>query len=165
VFKEFVEHQKQYGDTSVLSTPAFFYGMRERDEISVEIDPGKTLVLRLQGSAPAEEEGRVKLFFELNGQARTMRIEKAGVARTTPQRPRAEDGNRHHVPAPMPGMIVTVAVKVGQKVTAGNPLVSIEAMKMESQIRAERDAVVKAVHVAPGDVVAARDLLVEFEPD
>jgi pyruvate carboxylase len=65
----------------------------------------------------------------------------------------------------MPGMIVTVAVKVGQKVTAGNPLVSIEAMKMESQIRAERDAVVKAVHVAPGDVVAARDLLVEFEPD
>jgi pyruvate carboxylase len=139
--------------------------MKDRDEISVDIDPGKTLVIRLQGSAPAEEEGQVKLFFELNGQPRTLRIEKLGAVRTTPQRARAEDGNRLHVPAPMPGMIVTVAAKVGQKVSAGGPLVSIEAMKMESQIRADRDGVIRAVHVRPGDVVAARDLLIEFEPD
>jgi pyruvate carboxylase len=165
VFREFADHQRRFGDVSVLPTPAYFYGMKDRDEISVDIDPGKTLVIRLQGSAPAEEEGQVKLFFELNGQPRTLRIEKLGAVRTTPQRARAEDGNRLHVPAPMPGMIVTVAAKVGQKVSAGGPLVSIEAMKMESQIRADRDGVIRAVHVRPGDVVAARDLLIEFEPD
>ncbi len=165
VFREFADHQRRFGDVSVLPTPVYFYGMKDRDEISVDIDPGKTLVIRLQGSAPAEEEGQVKLFFELNGQPRTLRIEKLGAVRTTPQRARAEDGNRLHVPAPMPGMIVTVAAKVGQKVSAGGPLVSIEAMKMESQIRADRDGVIRAVHVRPGDVVAARDLLIEFEPD
>ena len=163
VFREFADHQRRFGDVSVLPTPVYFYGMKDRDEISVEIDPGKTLVIRLQGSAPAEEEGQVKLFFELNGQPRTLRIEKIGAVRSTPQRARAEDGNRLHVPAPMPGMIVTVAVKPGQKVIAGGPLVSIEAMKMESQIRADREGTIKAVHVRPGDVVAARDLLIEFE--
>jgi biotin carboxyl carrier protein len=89
------------------------------------------------------------------------RVEKAGVQRAA-QRARAEDGNAAHVPAPMPGMVVTVSVKPGQKVLAGDPLVSIEAMKMESQIRADRDAPVRAVHVKSGDVVSARDLLVEL---
>jgi pyruvate carboxylase len=162
VFREFVEHQRQFGDTSVLPTPTFFYGMSDRDEIAFDIDPGKTLVLQLQGTAPAEEEGQVKLFFELNGQARTMRVEKAG-ARPAARRLRAEEGNPAHVPAPMPGMVVTVGIKAGQKVRAGDPLLSIEAMKMESQIRAERDATVRAVHVKSGDVVAARDLLVEID--
>ena len=161
VFREFAEHHRQFGDISVLPTSVCFYGMQERDEIALDIDPGKTLVLRLQGTAPAEEAGIIKFFFELNGQPRTMRIEKAGVPRAA-QRARAEDGNAAHVPAPMPGMVVTVSVKAGQKVLAGDPLVSIEAMKMESQIRADRDATVRAVHVKPGDVVSARDLLVEL---
>lgn len=162
VFREFAEHQRRYGDVGVLPTATCFYGMHEREEIALDIEAGKTLVVRLLGTAPAEEEGLVKFFFELNGQARTMRIEKAGAVRAA-QRPRAEDGNAAHVPAPMPGMVVTVSVKPGQKVRAGDPLVSIEAMKMESQIRAERDATVRAVSVKSGDVVAARDLLVELD--
>jgi pyruvate carboxylase len=160
VFREFAAHQREYGDVAVLPTPVYFHGMRERDEVALDIDAGKTLVVRLQGTAPAEEEGLVKFFFELNGQPRTMRVEKAG-ARPVHQRPRAEDGNASHVPAPMPGMIVTVSVKPGQRVKAGEPLVSIEAMKMESLIRAERDGVVKHVHVKSGETVAARDLLLE----
>jgi pyruvate carboxylase len=162
VFREFAEHQRQYGDISVLPTATCLYGMRERDEIAFGIDSGKTLVLRLQGTAPAEEEGLVKFFFELNGQPRTMRIEKTGAARAA-QRARAEEGNPAHVPAPMPGMIVTVAIRPGQRIKAGDPLLSIEAMKMESQIRADRDAIVRAVHVKSGDVVGARDLLVELD--
>ena len=162
VFREYAEHQRQFSETSVLPTSAFFYGMKDREEIAFSIDPGKTLVLQLQGKAPAEEEGQVKLFFELNGQPRTMRVEKVGAARPSHKRPRAEEGNAAHVPAPMPGMIVTVSVKVGQRVKAGAPLVSIEAMKMESQIRSDQDAVVKAVHVKAGDMVAARDLLLEL---
>jgi len=163
VFRDYAEHHRHYGDVSVLPTAAFFYGMAERDEIAVDLDPGKTLVIRMQGTAPAEEDGLVKVFFELNGQARTMRVEKAGAVKAA-RRQQAEVGNPAHVPAPMPGMIVTVAVKSGQTVKAGDPLVSIEAMKMESQIRAERDGTVRAVHVRSGDTIAAHDLLIELTP-
>ncbi len=161
VYKEYSDHQRRFGDVSVLPTPAFFHGMAEREEIAVGLDPGKTLVIRMQGTAPAEEEGVVKVFFELNGQPRTMRVDKAGAPRRE-QRAQAEPGNAGHVPAPMPGMVVTVSVKAGQAVRAGDPLVSLEAMKMETQIRAERDGTIRAVHVRVGETIAARDLLVEL---
>ncbi len=161
VFRDYAEHRRNYGDVSVLPTQVFFNGLKEGQEISVDIDQGKTLVVRLQGRTELEEEGQSKLFFELNGQARMVRIDKAGALKLVTH-PRAEDGNANHVGAPMPGMIVTLAVKPGQKVAKGDPLVSIEAMKMETMIRAERDAVVKQIHVKPGTVVAAKDLLVEL---
>jgi pyruvate carboxylase len=161
VFRDYAEHRRNYGDVSVLPTQVFFNGLKEGQEISVDIDQGKTLVIRLQGRTELEEEGQSKLFFELNGQARMVRIDKAGALKLVTH-PRAEDGNANHVGAPMPGMIVTLAVKPGQKVAKGDPLVSIEAMKMETMIRAERDAVVKQTHVKPGTVVAAKDLLVEL---
>ncbi len=161
VYREFSDHHRRFGDVSMLPTPAYFYGMDEREEIAVDLDPGKTLVIRMQGTAPAEEEGVVKVFFELNGQPRAMRVEKAGAARRE-QRAQADPGNPAHVAAPMPGMVVTVSVKAGQAVRAGDPLISLEAMKMETQVRAERDGTIKAVHVRNGETVAARDLLVEF---
>jgi pyruvate carboxylase len=161
VFADFASHQKRFGNLSVLPSPTYFYGMAELEEISIDLDPGKSLIVRLLGTAPAEEEGVVKVFFELNGQPRTLRVERGG-ARRTQARQQAEAGNASQIAAPMPGMIVTVAVKAGQAVKAGDPLASIEAMKMETQIRAEHDGVVKAVHVRPGDTVGARDLLVEM---
>ena len=163
VYREFSDHHRRFGDVSMLPTAAYFYGMADRDEIAVHIGPGKTLVIRMQGTAPAEEEGVIKVFFELNGQPRAMRVEKAGAARRE-QRPQADPTNIAHVPAPMPGMVVTVSVKAGQTVRAGDPLVSLEAMKMETQIRAERDGTIKAVHVRTGETIAACDLLVEFGP-
>jgi len=161
VFSDFSAHRRRFGDLSALPSPTYFYGMTELEEISIDLDPGKSLVVRLLGTAPAEEEGVVKVFFELNGQPRTMRVERSG-SRRAPTRVQADPANSAHVAAPMPGMVVTVAVKAGQSVKAGDPLVSVEAMKMETQIRAERDTVVKAVHVRPGETVAARDLLVEM---
>jgi pyruvate carboxylase len=162
VFKDYREHRRVYGDVSKLPTPVFFYGMREREEVAIDIDPGKTLIVRLQGVSPPDEDGVVRVFFELNGQPRAVRVRKAGVASQVAQRPQAENGNPAHVAAPMPGMVVTVGIRAGQSVKAGDPLISIEAMKMESQIRAERDATVKTVLVKPGETVAARDLLLEF---
>ena len=161
VFKSFSAHRRQYGDVSVLPTQTFFYGMREREEIAVEIDPGKTLLIRLHGTAPAEDEGVERAFFELNGQPRTMRVPRADAV-AVPARAQADPANPLHVAAPMPGMIVTAAVKAGQQVKAGDPLVSIEAMKMETQLRAERDGRIKAVHVKSGDTVGAHDLLLEY---
>ncbi|HPU52606.1 MAG TPA: pyruvate carboxylase, partial [Burkholderiaceae bacterium] len=163
VYREFSDHHRRFGDVSMVPTAAYFYGMADRDEIAVHIGPGKTLVIRMQGTAPAEEDGVIKVFFELNGQPRAMRVEKAGAVRRD-QRPQADPTNSAHVPAPMPGMVVTVSVKPGQAVRAGDPLVSLEAMKMETQIRAERDGVIRAVHVRTGETIAARDLLVELGP-
>ncbi len=161
VFKDYAAHRSHYGDVSVLPTQAFFYGLREREEIAVEIDRGKTLILSQQGMSGPDEEGHVKVAFELNGQPRTARIAKAGMA-ALKQHPRAEEGNARHVGAPMPGTVVTVAVQPGQKVGKGDPLVSIEAMKMESMLAAERDGVVTAIHVKPGEAVNAKDLLLEY---
>ncbi len=161
VFTEYAQHRRAHGDVSVLPTDVFFEGLKEGQEISVSIDQGKTLVIRLLGRTEVEDEGQSKLFFELNGQPRMVRVQHAGVVSTVTH-PKAQEGNPAHVGAPMPGMVVTVAVKVGQKVAKGDPLVSIEAMKMETMIRADVDGVVQAVHVKPGMVVAAKDLLLNY---
>jgi len=160
VTADYFAHRRLYGDTSAVPTPAFFYGMQPQQEIGVDIAPGKTLLVSLQGINPDREEGVFKVQFELNGQSRTARTEKRGVARSAQARPQAEVGNPLHVPAPMPGAVVTVAVKAGQKVSAGSTLVSIEAMKMETHITAEADCEIEAVYVVPGDRVAAKELLI-----
>jgi pyruvate carboxylase len=113
--------------------------------------------------AETNEEGEVKVFFELNGQPRTIRVPNRLVKASTIQRPKAEAGNATHIGAPMPGVVASVAATVGQKVSEGDLLLTIEAMKMETGIHAERDAVIKAVHVAAGGQIDAKDLLVEFE--
>jgi pyruvate carboxylase len=162
VFRDFATHQAHYSDVSLLPTPAFFYGLQPGEEITVDLERGKNLILSQQGTAGPDDEGMVKVFFELNGQSRTLRVPKAGLANVK-SKPQAEDGNPKHVGAPMPGSIATVAAQVGQKVAKGEPLVSIEAMKMETMLTAERDGVVRAVHVRHGDAINAKDLLVEFE--
>ena len=163
VFKDYAEHRREFGDVSLLPTSPFFYGLQDREEIAVDIDKGKTLVVRQTGrSEAADEEGKVKVFFELNGQPRASRIVLAGATASGKARAKVAAGNDRQVGAPMPGMVVTVAVKPGQKLSRGAPLLSIEAMKMETVLTAEVDAVVKAVHVRPGEVVAVKDLMIEY---
>ncbi|MCR9090815.1 pyruvate carboxylase [Algiphilus sp.] len=162
VFADYAEQRTAYGDISVLPTSVFFEGMLENEEIAVDLEPGKTLLIRLLGRADSAEQGVVKLFFELNGQPRTVRIRAEG-AGPVEDVPVAEAGNPAHVGAPMPGMVATVSVQVGTKVRKGDALLSIEAMKMETQIRAERDGTVDSVHVQPGQTVNARDLLIVYQ--
>lgn len=162
VFKDYAAHRGHYGDVSLLPTPAFFYGLAQGEEIAVDLERGKSLIISQQGTAGPDEEGMVKVFLELNGQSRVIRVPKAGLANAK-AKPQAEDGNPKHLGAPMPGTIVTVAAHAGQKVAKGDPLVSIEAMKMETMLTAERDGVVKAIHARHGEPVNAKDLLVEFE--
>ena len=165
VYKDYAEHQKLYGDVSVLPTPVFFYGLREQDdELSVDIEPGKTLVIRLQSRADIEDEGVSKLFFELNGQSRMIRVPHANAAKSSTERAKAEEGNANQIGAPMPGMVVRVAVQKSQSVTKGEPLLALEAMKMETVIAAPRDGVIRQIHVTPGITVSTRDLLIELEP-
>ena len=134
--------------------------MQAGDETSVAIEKGKSLVIRLQAVGETDEEGQVRVFFELNGQPRMVRVPNRAVAMALPARRKAEEGNDAHVAAPMPGAISTVAVKSGQQVKAGDVLLTIEAMKMETALHALRDSTVSEVLVAPGQPVDAKDLLV-----
>jgi len=163
VFLDYMGRHRQYGPVRTLPTWNFFYGMQQGGQISAEIDPGKTLEIRLIALGDTMEDGEVKVFFELNGQPRTIRVPNRKVMATKAVRPKAEDGNANHVGAPMPGSVASVAVSAGQTVKAGDLLLTIEAMKMETGLHAERDATVKAVHVQPGGQIEAKDLLIELE--
>jgi len=163
VFTDYAMRHKDYGPVRTLPTKTFFYGMEPSEEIEAEIDPGVSLVVQLQAVGETNEEGEVRVFFELNGQPRTIRVPNRKAAATQAKRPKAEAGNPNHIGAPMPGVVASVAVTAGAKVKKGDLLLTIEAMKMETGIHADRNAVVKAVHVSPGGQIDAKDLLVELE--
>ena len=163
VFTDYMQRHKTYGPVRTLPTKTFFYGMEPGEEITAEIDPGKTLEIRLQAVGETTDDGEVKVFFELNGQPRVIRVPNRIVKATTSAKPKAELGNANHIGAPMPGVVASVAVQAGQEVRAGDLLLTIEAMKMETGIHAERDAVIKQTHVSAGAQIDAKDLLIELE--
>ncbi|MEM9582677.1 MAG: pyruvate carboxylase [Pseudomonadota bacterium] len=163
VFTDYMTRHETYGPVRTLPTHTFFYGMQPGEEISVEIDPGKTFELRMQARAATNDDGEAKVFFELNGQPRVIRVPDRKAAAVVAKMPKAEVGNPNHIGAPMPGVVATVAAKAGTEVKEGDLLLTIEAMKMETGIHAERDAKIVAVHVTPGGQIDAKDLLIELE--
>ncbi len=163
VFLDYISRHLAYGPVRVLPTKTFFYGMEAGEEISAEIDPGKTLEIRLQAVGDTTDEGDVRVFFELNGQPRVIRVPNRAIKSKTAAKPKASEGNPAHIGAPMPGSIASVGIMVGQKVNAGDLMLTIEAMKMETGIHADRAGVIKALYVQPGSQIEAKDLLIEFE--
>ena len=163
VYVDYMTRHRSYGPVRTLPTRTYFYGMEPGEEISVEIDPGKTLEILLQAVGETNEDGEVRVFFELNGQPRVIRVPDRLVKSHATARPKAEPGNPLHVGAPMPGAVASVAVREGQSVKKGDLLLTIEAMKMETGIHAERDAAVKALHVQAGGQIDAKDLMIELE--
>ena len=163
VFADFAAAQDVYGPVSVLPTPTYFYGMKAEDEIFITIERGKTLVVRCLAIGDPDEKGMVTVFFELNGQPRRVKVPDRihGVANGKARR-KAEPGNEAHVAAPMPGVVSTLTVRTGQVVTSGDVLLSIEAMKMETALHAERDGTIAEVLVQAGDQIDAKDLLVVY---
>ncbi|SEK89835.1 pyruvate carboxylase [Roseivivax marinus] len=164
VFTDYVSRHETYGPVRVLPTRAFFYGMEPGEEITAEIDPGKTLEIRLV-TVGEPHEGEVRVFFELNGQPRAVRVPDRSATGAAAARPKADPANPDHVGAPMPGVVSQVAVEAGKPVKDGDLLLVIEAMKMETGLYAERDATVKAVHVQAGGQIDAKDLLVEYDSE
>ncbi|MGE0502379.1 MAG: pyruvate carboxylase [Rhizobiaceae bacterium] len=163
VFSDFVGAQETYGPVSALPTPVYFYGMKAEDEIFVDIERGKTLVVRCLAIGDIDEKGMVTVFFELNGQPRRVKVpDRVHGATSARARRKAEAGNESHLGAPMPGVVSTVAVAAGQAVKAGDVLLSIEAMKMETALHAERDGQLAEVLVRAGDQIDAKDLLIVY---
>ena len=163
VFTDYALAAETYGPVSVLPTPAYFYGLKEGGELFAEIEKGKTLVVVNQAMTATDDKGMVTVFFELNGQPRRIKVpDRAHGASGSAVRRKAEPGNAAHVGAPMPGVISTVFVSTGQAIKAGDVLVSIEAMKMETALHAEKDGTISEVLVRAGDQIDAKDLLVVY---
>ncbi len=160
VYLEFQKHVSQFGDTSTIPTANFFYGLQPGEEASIEIDRGKTLIVKYLTVGQVREDGTRTVFYELNGQPRAVSVLDRTASATVKRNPKADPDNAAHIAAPMPGKISTVAVRAGQAVKKGERLLSIEAMKMETAVYSPRDAHVAEVHVEPGAAVEARDLLV-----
>ena len=160
VWLEYAAGQARYGDVGILPTSVFFYGMEPGEEISVDLERGKRLFVRYVACSEVHEDGTRTVFMELNGQPRSLRVaDRSQVAKRPPQR-KAEPGDARQVGAPMPGTVATIAVSPGRKVARGDVLVSLEAMKMETQVRTEIDGEVAEVLVTPGQQVDPKDLLV-----
>jgi pyruvate carboxylase len=163
VFEEFAAHQHQYADTSVLPTPVFLYGQRPGEEIAVEIEPGKTLIVKFLTVGDPHPDATRTVFFELNGQPREVTVQDRGLESAVAERRKADAGDARQVAAPMPGLVVGVAVQEGDTVARGQKLLTLEAMKMETTLYAEQDGRLAEVLVAPGAHVETGDLLLRFE--
>lgn len=162
VFPDFVEHQAKYSDTSVLPTPIFFTGMAPGSEIGVDIEAGKTLIIKYLTTGDPHVDGTRQVFFELNGQPREVSVKDLNLGENIQGHPKAEPGNPLHVSAPMPGLIHTVSVSAEDKVAKGQKLLTLEAMKMETTVYAEVEGTVAEVLVKAGTQVEAGDLLIRL---
>ncbi|SFJ92270.1 pyruvate carboxylase [Halobacillus dabanensis] len=164
--KVFMDHQKfreQYGDMSVLDTPTFFYGMRLGEEIEVEIEQGKTLIVKLVSVGEPQVDGTRTVYFELNGQPREVVVKDENVKASVQQRPKADKANSKHIGASMPGTVIKVLSSKGEKVKKGDHLMITEAMKMETTVQAPFDGVIKDIYVDNNEAIHVGDLLIEFE--
>ena len=162
VYLDYDKHVRLYDNTSVIPTPAFFYGLQSGEEISVEIEPGKVLILRYLTTGEPREDGTRTVFFELNGQPREVNVPDRKLEGNLHKQPKADPDNPAHIAAPMPGKVSTVAVKKGQNVKQGERLLSIEAMKMETAVYSPRgEGGGRAGET--GNDREARDLLIVLE--
>lgn len=160
VFEEYVRHRQTYEDTSRLPTPVFFYSLELGDETSIEIQPGRTLVVQLNAIGRITESGERDLYFELNGEPRQVAVKDLSVNSEEITHRKADPDNLHHVGAPMPGKVFRILVNVGDEIKAGDVLLSTEAMKMETNVKAPKDGVVSEILVAEGIQVETGELLV-----
>ena len=162
VFAEFAKKANVHGDLSVLPTPAFFYGMKIGQEVSVEIEAGKTLFIRLVNIGAVDAEGKRAVTFELNGVSRQLSIVDKSVKPTVKARLKADATKPNEVGAPIPGLVTALSVSVGAKVAKGDKLVTLEAMKMQTTIYAPCDGVVSEIGVQVSDAVESKDLLMKL---
>ena len=163
VYQEFATAQRAYSNLSVLPTPVFFYGQDIGEEMSLEIESGKTLIVHFLTISEPHEDGRRTVFFELNGQPRDVTVFDRSLEAVAIRTVKADTSDPKQVGASMPGMVVTVAVKVGDSVAKGQKLLTLEAMKMETTVKSEVDGKVAEVFVKPSSRVEAGDLMLRLE--
>jgi pyruvate carboxylase len=163
VFSKFAAARASYSDLDVLPTPAFFYGLKEGEEVTIDLEPGKTLIVRFLTVGEARSDGMRTVFFELNGQPREVEIRDKSIKQTAALRRKADPTKPGEVGAPIPGAVTTLHVKAEQKVKEGEPLLVMEAMKMQTSVYAPVSGTVKEIAVKLRDSVESHDLLLVIE--
>ncbi|MGR8947323.1 MAG: pyruvate carboxylase [Gammaproteobacteria bacterium] len=162
VFVDYAKARRGYGKLSVLPTSNYFYGMSSGEEITVEIDNGKLLLLTYTGIGDVHEDGTRLVFFELNGQPRQIKIQDLNAVVERVIHPQADKKDPRQIGAPMPGLLVAINVAPGDKITKGDPLVTIEAMKMQTSVNAEQGGEVEQICVEVGEQISTHDLLIKL---
>ncbi|OIK15155.1 pyruvate carboxylase [Bacillus sp. MUM 13] len=163
VFLDYVKTIEQFGDVSNLDTPTFLYGMRLGEEIEVEIETGKTLIVKLVSIGQAEADGTRAIYFELNGQSREVVIKDESIKSSVLSKMKANPKDPSHIGATMPGTVLRVVAVKGEKVKQGDHLIITEAMKMETTVQAPYSGTIKEIHVKDGEGISTGDLLIEIE--
>lgn len=159
VYEEYLAHQKKYGDVSVLPTPCFFFGPDVSDEVSIDIETGKRLIVRFLTIGQPKSDGTRTVFFELNGQSREIEVVDNSLEASAARNVAADPNDLTHVAASMPGMVIAVSVEQGDEVNKGDKLLALEAMKMETVVYADRAGKVEQLLAKSGMQVEAGDLL------
>ncbi|WP_332647888.1 pyruvate carboxylase [Lysinibacillus sp. 54212] len=162
VFEDYVKAADSFGDISVLDTPSFLYGLKLGEEIEVEIEKGKTLIIKLVSIGEPQHDGTRVLYFELNGQSRELVIQDLTVEVDGSLSLKADPSNPNQIGATMPGTVLKVVVSKGSPVKRGDHLLITEAMKMETTVQAPKDGIVKEVYASAGDAISTGDLLIEL---
>jgi pyruvate carboxylase len=162
VYADLERHRAEFSDTSVLPSKHFFYGLEVGRETSFDIEKGKTLILKLVMVGPLAKDGTREVFFELNGEGRSVIVRDHSAAKDDAARAKADKANPKHLGAPMPGKVLKVNVKPGDQVDAGAVLLVTEAMKMETNVKAKTAGKVLEVRFAENGKVEKDDLLVVF---
>ncbi|MBD3106861.1 pyruvate carboxylase [Bacillus sp. AGMB 02131] len=163
VFLEYTKTQERFDNITNLDTPTFLYGMRTGEEIEVEIETGKTLIVKLISVGHAHADGTRTVYFELNGVQREVVVKDESVTSTVATKPKVDPSNSNHIGATMPGTVIKVLVEKGEKVQKGDHLIITEAMKMETTVQAPFTGVIKEVYAYNGEAITTGDLLLEIE--
>ena len=163
VFLKFSKSRATYGDLSVLPSPAFFYGMKQGDEVALELEPGKTLVVKFLTIGEPHHDGSRTVFFELNGQPREVNVRDRKLKSEVRANPTADAANPGHVGAPIPGAVTSITIEKNQIVKKGDKLMVMEAMKMQTTVYAPIAGRVTELPVSVGQTVQPKDLLVAIE--
>jgi pyruvate carboxylase len=163
VFADFAKFQGTYGNVDAVPTRSFLYGLASNEEISVDIEAGKTLFLKLIHVGEPDRDGLRTLTFELNGRPRETRVADKSIAAPARLRAKADPADILQVGAPIPGLITALAASVGAKVAKGDKLLTLEAMKMQTTLYASASGLIKEVFVAVGDTVESKDLLLKLQ--
>jgi pyruvate carboxylase len=164
VYLKYDQFRETYSDVSVLPTMAFFYGLKPAEEITIEIESGKTMIVKMLTVSDAHPDGTRTLFFELNGQPREVSVRDRALRVVERSHPKANPEEPGHVGAPTAGLISGIAVQANHTVERGAKLLTLEAMKMQSNIYAPITGRVTKLLVTPGQHVEAKDLLVTIAP-
>lgn len=163
VFLEYFQTINQFGNISVIDTPTFFHGMRLGEEIEVEIETGKTLIVKLVSIGQSQPDGTRTVYFELNGQPREIIIKDESIKSTVIAKRKADPKNEAEIAATMPGTVLKVLVAKGETVKKGDHLIITEAMKMETTVQAPFSGTIKDIYVKGGEAIQTGDLLIEME--